>query len=364
MKPITLASLSMLLFATLGIISCQRQSPTTKENDLKPNLVVDNAQPSKGLRVYGPELDYNVSISQYIPSVFQDSWGRKWFATNGDGVAMQDSGKLTYFAPEEGFGDRVVRDIAEDGQGNLWFATTNGVTRYNGSSFTNFTIKDGLPHPQGWSLLVDREGTLWVGTQGGVARFNGKSFEPFLLPLAEVEIPTEAYPTYQLVNDMEQDRAGNIWFATNGNGVFKYDGKSLVQLTDNDGLGSNFVRAVIQDKQGNMWFSTLYGGVSRYDGKAFKKFDTRDGLETEHVWTIFEDRDGNIWMADRGGALRYDGKTFTRFWEKEGLGSKFVQSFMQDDKGTIWFGTSGGVYRFDGKEISAYKKADANARGC
>ncbi|CAN5207126.1 hypothetical protein BH09BAC1_BH09BAC1_03710 [soil metagenome] len=356
-----LGILSLMLIGLLN--SCQRQKPLATDNTTQPHLVADTG---KHVRVYGPDIDLNVALSEYIPSVFQDSRGDMWFATNGDGVARQHNNTLTYFTPKEGYGDMMARDIVEDHEGNLWFGTNEGVTRYDGTAFTNFTPNDGLPHPHVWSLLVDKKGTLWVGTEGGVCRFNGMSFEVFDLPFVKVEIKVEAYPAYKLVNNMIEDRDGNIWFATNGNGVFRYDGKALTQLNEKDGLRSNFVQTVIQDKNGGMWFSMLYGGVCRYDGKTFTTFDTRDGLFTEHVWTVFEDQDANIWIADRDGVLRYDGKTFTRLNAKDGLDNRFVQSMMQDTKGNIWFGTSGGAYRYfyDNKTIRHFAKGAAIGKGC
>jgi ligand-binding sensor domain-containing protein len=56
-----------------------------------------------------------------------------------------------------------------------------------------------------------------------------------------------------------QDKAGNIWFSTSGEGVYRYDGKSFTNFTRKAGLRDNDVRAIIEDKAGNIVFGTKSG---------------------------------------------------------------------------------------------------------
>ena len=78
-------------------------------------------------------------------------------------------------------------------------------------------------------------------------------------------------------------------------------------------MAINFVPIL---KKGNMWFSTEKNGVYCYDGKSFKNYTTADGLVYDSVFSILEDKNGNLWFGTRGfGLSRYDGKTFTNFSE-------------------------------------------------
>ena len=65
-----------------------------------------------------------------------------------------------------------------------------------------------------------------------------------------------------------EDKVGNLWFGTTGEGVYRYDGKLFTQFTKKDGLNSNCIYAMLEDKAGNIWFGTE-NGVCRYDGKTF-----------------------------------------------------------------------------------------------
>ena len=66
-----------------------------------------------------------------------------------------------------------------------------------------------------------------------------------------------------------QDKAGNIWFGSYGEGVFKYDGKVFINYTTNDGLNSNTTYSIVEDKTGNIWVSTNKG-TNRFNGIKFQ----------------------------------------------------------------------------------------------
>ena len=68
--------------------------------------------------------------------------------------------------------------MLQDKNGNLWFASDGGgVCIYNGKSFTNYTIQNGLCNNSIKGLLEDRNGNIWFGTRrGGLCFYDGKSF--------------------------------------------------------------------------------------------------------------------------------------------------------------------------------------------
>jgi ligand-binding sensor domain-containing protein len=114
------------------------------------------------------------------------------------------------------------------------------------------------------------------------------------------------------VRRIAQDQNGAFWFGTNGDGVCRYDGKSLDYFTVENGFGGRAVRAIVEDKKGSLWFGTS-GGVTRYEGGAFTNFTEEDGLSSNDVWSLCIDRAGSIWVGTLGGVFRYDGKSFNHF---------------------------------------------------
>ncbi|MEM7533902.1 MAG: two-component regulator propeller domain-containing protein [Chloroflexota bacterium] len=149
-----------------------------------------------------------------------------------------------------------------------------------------------------------------------------------------------------------EDRAGNMWFSTNGYGAFKYDGHSFTQFSEKDGLTDNSVDVVMEDSRGNMWFGTRFGGVSRYDGTSFTNYTSRDSIGNNEVCALYEDRKGNIWFSSEGfGVYCFNGESFTNYSLKQGLGVMAVQTIFEDKEGRFWVGGGGGLYRFDGKSF-------------
>lgn len=160
-----------------------------------------------------------------------------------------------------------------------------------------------------------------------------------------------------------EDKSGNYWFGSDSAGVFKFDGKTIVQYTVEDGLSSNQIRQILEDKLGNMFFSTI-GGIDKFDGKVFSKLEPIKSTE----WKLNPD---DLWFqmlgnSKVGGPFRYDGKklynlqfpSHPRNEEriKQGVSPFFgpyeVYSIYKDRRGHMWFGTSVlGACRFDGEKI-------------
>jgi ligand-binding sensor domain-containing protein len=273
----------------------------------------------------------------------------------------------------------IVRNLLQDKTGNIWLATWQGIMRYDGKVFTNYTLKNDLIKFHVFSLFEDSKGNLWFGTaRGGLYRYNGKSFTLFT---------TKDGLADNTVSCMTEDKEGNIWFGTE-NGASRYDGKTFTNFTTQNGLSGNNINSIIQDKTGKLWFSG--DGVTCYDGKSFTKFTDKNGQPFQQVASLLEDKDGKIWIGtgkgkglcyydgkslsdylvpnfvmymceDKKGNLwlsyntypvnpkfvlyRYDGKSFAKIMEEPYSGAIF--GIIEDKNGNIWFGTGLGVCRFD-----------------
>jgi hypothetical protein len=331
-----------------------------------PSEIVSHAAPESQPGSAVPDAQ----ISEYVRRVFQDRDGNFWFGTNDDGVARFDGTTLTYFNIGEGFGGWAVREILQDRAGAVWFGTNGGVSRYEGGKFTNYKIGIMPEDNEVWSMTIDSKGTIWVGAQTGLRRFDGKAFVPVVLPGVWVE-KTESRFSPKVVFGMAEDREGNMWFGTDGEGVHRYDGLKFTSYTTKQGLGGNLVRCVYVDRRGRVWVGSDGGGVTCFDGDVMRTYTSKDGLGNDRVFGVLEDRAGDMWFSTLGaGATRYDGKAFTLFDEASGLTRSHVQSMHEDREGTLWFGCSGGLFRREGERFvnvmrrGPWKaRADADAVG-
>ncbi|MEP6902941.1 MAG: two-component regulator propeller domain-containing protein, partial [Actinomycetota bacterium] len=76
--------------------------------------------------------------------------------------------QINFWREAEGLPQSKIRAITQTRDGYLWLGTDNGVVRFNGATFTAFTVETGsLLDNEVWSLLEDNEGGLWIGTYGG-----------------------------------------------------------------------------------------------------------------------------------------------------------------------------------------------------
>ena len=160
-----------------------------------------------------------------------------------------------------------------------------------------------------------------------------------------------------------QDSKNNYWFSSNGEGVFRYDGKNIVNFTIKHGLCSDTIRHIQEDKLGNMYFTTL-SGINKFDGKTIS---TLKIIKTKE-WKSSPD---DLWFAMLGkknenGPYRYDGKNLYNIeFPKHYLNDEFISgginpffspyevyTIYKDRKGHMWFGTSVfGACRFDGESV-------------
>lgn len=291
--------------------------------------------------------------SPYMPRVIirnirEDADGKIWFATFG-GPICYDGEAFTNYSEEVGLAKTRVFSLLEDRSGALWFGSiTGGASRYDGRSHTLFTTADGLPSDDVNWIFEDRAGSLWFGTEHGVSRYDGESFTNF---------DTEDGLVHNSVYAITQDSAGTLWFGTQG-GVCSYDGEAFSNLSDRVGVPFVNVRAMVADRSGGLWFGGQQG-LFHYGGRGLSIFTEKEGLLHDFVGSMILDRAGNLWLGHPdvrgGGATRYDGKSFTHFTTKEGLSSTNVYCLLEDSAGNIWFGSAdAGACRYDGSSFTNF----------
>lgn len=328
-------------------------------------------------QLQGNPLESAEQLSEYVVEIYEDKRGHLWFGTMNRGAIRFDGKSIKYLTMNEGLPSNAATSFAEDGEGNTWIGTQEGICKFDGKTITRFGKEDGLKFltgsvfPEGGgNVYADREGNIWANMHSGVFRFDGTSFEEFKLPIKKETIRSHGVIPGR-ASLMLEDSAGNLWFGTDGYGAFRFDGESMTRFTKEDGLWSNNVNEIIEDGDGILWFACMQshtprktgdGGVCRFDGEKFTKLSDVKGLGGNDIYTLLEDRAGNIWIGATGyGVYRYDGEEFV-VWEKTDrmdlTWSLGLQSALEDENGTLWLGFSGGLFRFDGKSIVNVTKQD------
>jgi|SRR6478609_6686898 len=205
------------------------------------------------------------------------------------------------------------------------------------------------------SIFQDSKGNLWFGSIGeGVVRYDVKTLTYF-------SNPDGLYSSS--VFAINEDKNGNLWIGTD-QGVYKYDGTTFRNYNQKDGLSRVDIsrKSILVDKLGTVWIGT-HGGIFLYNPSADRNggesFSLFKGLPPVNVAGIMEDRSGNIWFASSDNAVfRYDGKAVVNIAEKEKLGENYAGGIAQDKAGNMWFTMKNGICKYDGKTFTEYTPKD------
>jgi ligand-binding sensor domain-containing protein len=124
-------------------------------------------------------------FSNQIMAIVEDNSGSIWIANLYDGLCKYDpvSGTYRHITKEDGLCHPFLSCAYKDKTGNLWFgsdggrrdSSRGGLCRYDGKSFTFYTVNDGLTHQEVWTIVEDNEGNIWIGTKGGLYRWHAAS---------------------------------------------------------------------------------------------------------------------------------------------------------------------------------------------
>ena len=169
---------------------------------------------------------------------------------------------LVNYTVDNGLSHNLVRCMAQDRRGFMWFGTADGLNRFDGISFRVYDSEDlrhGLRSTSVSALCTDRKGRLWVGTEQGVYLYDEERdrFEPFRACTEYGVVVTGP------VTDMIENGDGRIWIGTAAQGFFIYhpeDGR----LEQN----SRFSDEVVDLEQGSDWnvfVAVRNGSVAEFD---------------------------------------------------------------------------------------------------
>ena len=160
-----------------------------------------------------------------------------------------------------------------------------------------------------------------------------------------------------------EDKDGNLWLGTNGDGLIRYDGESFLFFNESTGFDAYAVRGIVSDNSGLIWIGTESGMFS-YDGRQFKKYTVDNGLKHDDIWAVRLDSKGTLWVGSYLGASYLKDDRFVDFDLPEGeydpyrgvSSKRIVHCIREDSKGQLWFGTSAGAFCFNGKELDHFNE--------
>jgi ligand-binding sensor domain-containing protein/serine phosphatase RsbU (regulator of sigma subunit) len=286
----------------------------------------------------------NGLCNSMIVSIIKDKEGNMWFGSFGGGVSKYRNDLFVNINEQQGLANNTVMSFLKDRKNNMWIGTWGGgVSKLDFSAWQNhdtvitknFAQKEGLPFNNIWSMCEDKSGNIWFGTSSsGLSVYNGKTFTNYYLKdgIHGLRIPS-----------IVCDRKGNVWIA-NENGVDKFDGTNFTFYGEQQGFSSQGVNAIYEDKLGVLWFGSP-DKIIKYDGKLFTSILRKEGFP--RLRNIIKDKFGYMWFSTDAGACVYTGQRFNVITENDGLSSNTVYYVKEDNDGNIWMGTNNGIDKLD-----------------
>ncbi len=305
----------------------------------------------------------NEGLSQnHVSAILKDKYGFMWFATE-NGLDKYDGYQFISFRHDknkpETISSNYILDIVEDDNGILWIGTTRGLNKFNRaketftrylSSQTNVFVND---------IFIDSKKRMWLGTAEGLCLFNPQngSVKWFLHSENNANSLVSNY-----IFEITEDNFGELWIATH-NGLSRFNPRThnFINYKHDPGnpksIAGNRIKAVYKDIRGNIWAGTQGRGISLYNrnDNSFTNYshdpNNSNSIGYNDILSFVEGNDGRLWVGtENGGISIFDYKTnlFTTFKNEvsdlNSLSNNSVYSLYKDNTGNIWAGTwSGGV---------------------
>jgi ligand-binding sensor domain-containing protein len=238
---------------------------------------------------------------------------------------------IQFYSTREGLPSNHITAIHQDSRGYLWIGTDNGLSRYDGTAFKNFTTADGLSNLYITDLLESRlhPGRLWIGTiAGGVVRYEGDRF---------VSIPIGN----NHVGSLREDEHGTLWCsAESGNYRIVGDSACYVGATDDKGSEIQVLpgKGSLIFTAHRLEFHDLNGTLRRESHLALAK--------DELVVASAIDQDSILWAySSEGTLLQLRDSSITYLHPNIPFRPSLdIPSHLMDDgQGALWLTTPGGV---------------------
>ena len=227
-------------------------------------------------------------------------------------VQAQQHSFFTHYSTEDGLSQNTVMSMLQDHKDNLWFATWDGINRFDGYNFKTYKARQGnyisLTNNRADRMYEDRYGFLWLLTYDNrVHRFDPKTETFEQVPAAGEEGSTYNIHAIQVLPD------GTVWLLTEHDGAIRvvtlpqknYTTKSDIYSTKSGLFPADHFYQVYQDKAGNHWLLTDNGlgmirpGEQQPVNYFVETKGKQDGMN-QAFYAVRECEDDICFASDRG----------------------------------------------------------------
>ncbi|HOY38035.1 MAG: hypothetical protein KBB11_00895 [Bacteroidales bacterium] len=304
--------------------------------------------------------------SNDVTKIIQDSRGYLWATTMGNGIYRFNGNTFDNYTEKDGLGDNNTGSIVELPDGRLMILSLKCISIYDGLKFTNYTSKDGLALPGQWaSTAFDKKGRLWIALWNAdetrqLLYFENNRFHDITPVNPFLNAPES------LLLSVVKNGDGDIIVNTLGN---MYIVNDTVLNEYNPG-----VPAEVSENWLNLFYETADHTqfFLSFDAKIQKLsiFTLQNGVITYldmpaevGYWFlsgVCEDHENNLWVPSEFGLWRVSSNGEVKhFNEQNGLPIELVFWVTEDNENNIWLATRGlGLIKFMGEKFICLNEKD------
>ncbi|MCL4638079.1 MULTISPECIES: hybrid sensor histidine kinase/response regulator [Olivibacter] len=280
----------------------------------------------------------------------------------------QKSGNISYVDIERGLSNNQVRSITQDHRGFMWFATKDGLNRYNGYTFDVFRKQvdnsSSLSHNILTAVTNDRQHRLWAATRQGVCIYNDTTNT--FMPVDHLPYHGQhAKPLQEVIRTVQTDKVGNMLIASEGLGLLYcqsgHTARQIPLIIEGKKNLTYGVPCLTIAPNGTVWVFVQKIGlcVLRYDKMCLELINEEIKLAVS-----MEADDQYLYIGSYRGLLKFDVKQQKLekvFLDKFDQGVLTVNCLTWRTADELWIGTAEAgifIYHAKQKEAQAFLSSD------
>ena len=292
-------------------------------------------------------LRFDLPADQRPPTVFrlyQDKAGTMWVTTNM-GLYKVDQGKIVVhtingtplnFLPG-------ISAITQDRNGALWLATANGVVKTGENMLQYYNKRNGLSDNAFFDIITDAEGNVWMASDGqGIYRYSGTQFTVLDESMGLLSTQVMAVTT---------NRRDSLILGTYDAGLFVFKDGKVSPLA----FPSNPVPAITSlyyTHKGKLWIGTRGKGLWSYERNIFRQYEAPDrNFPSNYINSLYGDTSGRIWIGFANGAILLQHDSF----KTVPVLKTSVTSFLNIGDDSVLIASDAGLHLYHAGDVQPYK---------
>lgn len=192
------------------------------------------------------------------------------------------------------------------------------------------------------NAIDSRDNILWLATNGGVISIDLRTGK-------KQHYSTDTGLPHNKINDIFIDSKGSVWIATKSNGLVSLNTERDKKIQAEGNAELEFT-CITEDKYGQIWAGTYGDGLFEFKEDSLFYYSEKDGLKSDYCYSLVTDEEGNIWVGHRLALSKVNPSTrkIMSYGPEIGITGDFnANTSCVDEKGVLRFGTTDGLIQYN-----------------